>query len=255
MKNQTVLITGGSSGIGLEMAKQMIGLGNRVIICGRSEEKLEIAKNQQPELVTIKCDITKSADREALYQKMVKHFGNLDILINNAGIVNRFLMSKNDNIENLIAEEWQTNYLAPVLLTRLFLKLLSDSRGVVVNANSGLAYIPLFIEPNYCATKAALHSMSLSMRIQFEILGIKVIEIFYPAVDTPFQKGHAPKSAIMPDEAAKIAINGIKKGKNEIFIKKAALMYKLSRLMPKRALKIISGFVPENYEAILTSKC
>jgi uncharacterized oxidoreductase len=84
MKNKTILITGGSSGIGLEMAKFLVKLGNKVIVCGRSKERLENAKEQIPELVTIQCDITKSSDRETLHEKIIMQFGHLDMLINNA---------------------------------------------------------------------------------------------------------------------------------------------------------------------------
>ncbi len=251
MKNSTILITGGSSGIGFEMAKQMVNLGNRVIICGRSEEKLEIAKKQEPKLFIFRCDITKSTDRDALYEEIIKQFGSVDVLINNAAVVKRFIISKNINLESDITEEWNTNYFAHVLMIQKFLKLLQTSKGTIVNVNSGLAYVPLFIEPNYCATKAALHSLTLSMRIQFEKIGIKVIEIFYPAVDTPFQQGHAPKNAIKADKAAEIVIQGIQKGRNEIYVKKAQIIHFLSRLMPKKALKILSSFIPADYENLL----
>lgn len=251
MKNKTILITGGSSGIGLEMAKQMVSMGNRVIICGRSEEKLERVKRQLPELVAIKSDITKPEERDSLYEQILKQFGNLDVLINNAAIVKRFLISKNDDLESEIIQEWETNYLSPLLLTKKFDSLLTTSMGTVVNVNSGLAYLPLFIQPNYCATKAALHSMSLSMRIQFKKLGIKVVEIFYPAVDTPFQQGHAPKNAIKPDIAAKIAIRGLLKGKNEIHVKAAGVIHLLSRIMPNKALKLVNGLIPNDYEKML----
>ncbi len=246
MKNKIILITGGSSGIGLEMAKQVADAGNHVIICGRSEQKLENAKKEKPELITMRCDITDSKDRKALYGKILNDFGRLDMLVNNAGTGNNILMTQAGNIEEPIREEWETNYLAPVLLSQMFMELLSEGRGTIVNISSGLAYVPLFIRPNYCATKAALHSLTLSMRIQFERLGIKVMEIFYPAVDTPFQKGHTPKHAIKADEAARIALRGIEKGEDETYVKMAAFIYRLNRLMPKRALKIISGFVPEN---------
>jgi uncharacterized oxidoreductase len=254
MKNKTILITGGSSGIGLEMAKFLVKLGNKVIVCGRSKERLENAKEQIPELVTIQCDITKSSDRETLHEKIIMQFGHLDMLINNAGMVKRFLIAKNVDLENEIIQEWQTNYLAPVLLTQKFINLLSSSKGTVVNVSSGLAYLPLFIQPNYCATKAALHSMSLSMRIQFNKIGINVVEIFFPAVDTPFQQGYTPKDSIKSELAAQIAIQGLIKGKNEIHVKNARLIFLLSRIMPNKALKIISGFVPKNFEEILANK-
>ena len=114
---------------------------------------------------------------------------------------------------------------------------------------SGLAHVPLSIEPSYCASKAALHSMTQSMRVQFSNLDVEVVEIFYPAVDTPFQDGHAPDNAIQPEEAAAVAIQGLNRNKEEIHVKMASVLYMMSRLMPKRAVKLINGFIPDNVES------
>ncbi len=254
MSNQSgriVLITGGSSGIGFEMAKQMVAQQSTVIICGRSQEKLDNAKRQVPQLVTIQCDITKFENREALYNRISEQFKGLNMLMNNAGIVKRYLFAQTEDLEEKIVEEWQTNYLAPVMLTKLFLPMLIEHNGTVVNVNSGLAYAPLSIEPNYCATKAALHSMTQSMRVQFSKLGVKVVEIFYPAVDTPFQNGHAPDNAIKPDVAAAIALKGLNRGQDEIRVKLAGVLFIISRLMPKKALNLVNGFIPDNVEELL----
>lgn len=228
MTKQTVLITGGSSGIGFEMAKQLSMAGSRVIICGRSEEKLKKAKEKVPYLITIACDITKSSDRDFLLKEVKVNYPDLTMLINNAGVVNRFLIHKTEDIERIITEEWQTNYLAPVILASRFSLILAENKGTIVNINSGLAYVPLFVQPDYCATKAALHSMTQSMRVQFEKTGIKTTEVFFPAVNTPFQKGFAPKNAIEPELAAMIAIKGIMSGKDEVHVKTARLLYILS---------------------------
>ena len=254
MNNQSqrvVLITGGSSGIGFEMAKQMVAQHSVVIICGRSQEKLEDAKRKVPQLVTIQCDITKAEDRLALHKQISTNFRGLNMLMNNAGIAKRYLLAKTGDLEARIAEELQTNFLAPVLLTQLFLPILIENKGTVVNVSSGLAYVPLSVEPSYCASKAALHSMTQSMRVQFAKSGIKVVEIFYPAVDTPFQGGHAPNNAMKPDEAAAIALQGLNSGKEEIRVRMAGFIFAMSRLMPKRALRLINGFIPDNVEELL----
>jgi short-subunit dehydrogenase involved in D-alanine esterification of teichoic acids len=202
-------------------------------------------------LVTIQCDITKPEEREALYNRISEQFKDLNMLMNNAGIAKRYLFAKTGNLAEKIVTEWQTNYLAPVMLTKQFLPMLVKNKGTVVNVTSGLAYVPLSIEPNYCATKAALHSMTQSMRVQLSELGVKVVEIFYPAVDTPFQDGHAPNNAIRPDEAAAIALEGLNRGKDEIRVKMAGFLFILSRLMPNKALRLINGFIPDNAEELL----
>ena len=217
----------------------------------RVKERLDNAKRKVPQLITIQCDITKAEDREALFSRVSEQFKGLNMLMNNAGIAKRYLFAKTGDLEEKIVEEWQTNYLAPVLLTKQFLPMLVENKGTVVNVTSALAYVPLSIEPNYCATKAALHSMTQSMRVQLSKLGVKVVEIFYPAVDTPFQNGHAPDHAIKPDEAAAIALEGLNRGKDEIRVKMAGFLFIISRLMPKRALNLINGFIPDNVEELL----
>jgi short-subunit dehydrogenase involved in D-alanine esterification of teichoic acids len=126
--------------------------------------------------------------------------------------------------------------------------------GTIVNVTSGLVYAPLSIEPNYCATKATLHSMTQSMRVQFSGLGINVQEIFYPAVDTPFQDGHPPNFAIQPNKAASVALKGLNCGKSEIRVKKAGFLSLISRLMPQKSVAIINKAVSDNAEKLLAGE-
>jgi uncharacterized oxidoreductase len=248
---RTVLITGGSSGLGFEMARQMVAQHSTVIICGRSQEKLDHAHKKVSQLVPIRCDISVPEEREVLFNKISERFQGLNMLMNNAGIAKRYLLAKTKDLEPSLVSEWRTNYLAPVLLTKRFLPLLIKNKGTVVNVTSGLAYVPLSIQPNYCATKAALHSMTQSMRIQLSELGITVVEIMYPAVDTPFHNGYRPKHAIQPDKAAAIALRGLNRGKDEIRVKMAGILFMLHRLMPHKALNLINSVIPDNVEELL----
>lgn len=249
--NKAVLVTGGSSGLGFEMARQLAAQGAAVSICGRSQEKLERASRLAPELSIIRCDVADAGDRRTLYDEVQKRHGRLDLLVNNAGVGTRYLLAKAEDLERKVVAEWRTNFLAPLLLAREFLDLLARSSGTLVNVSSGLAYVPLSVEPSYCASKAALHSMTQSMRFQYSQSGVDVVEIFYPAVDTPFQGGHAPANALKPEKAAALALRGLQAGKSEIRVGMAALIYSMSRLMPRRALKMINGFIPDNVEEIL----
>lgn len=251
---KTILITGGSSGIGLEMARQLSLQKARVIICGRSRQKLDDTIKRIPGIITVQCDLTKKDERNMLFDRISNDFPNLSVLVNNAGIVKRFFISETPSLEESIREELETNYIAPVVLSQLFFPLLNKNKGMIVNVSSGLAYCPIFAEPNYCATKAALHSFTQSMRIEFSGKGVKVSEIFYPAVDTPFQQGHAPKFAISPEEAASMAIKGLISGKNEIRIGKAKVIYFMSRFFPATILRLMSKAVIENAKIIFDSK-
>lgn len=254
LSGKTILITGGSSGIGLEMARQLSSQNARVIICGRSEQKLADARKNIPGITAIRCNLASKDERDLLFEKISNDFPDLSVLVNNAGIVKRFFISETPNLEENIREELEVNYIAPIILSRLFFPLLKRNNGMIVNVSSGLAYCPIFAEPNYCATKAALHSISQSMRIEFAGKGVKVSEIFYPAVDTPFQQGHAPKFAIKPDIAALMAIRGLNSGKNEIRIGKAKAIYFMSRFFPAAILKMMSKEVLKNTKLLFDSE-
>ncbi len=253
-KKRTILITGGSSGIGFEMARQMLDEGSKVIICGRTAEKLNDAKKKLPQLNIIQCDISSEEERKTLVERITKEYPDFNMLMNNAGIARRYLLSKTGDLTERLEVEWRTNYFAPVILTQLLLPLLSKNHGTLVNVSSGLAHIPLSIEPNYCATKAALHSMTQSMRVQYEKIGVDVAEIFYPEVNTPFQEGHASERAISPKEAAGEALKQLNQGKDEIHVKMSKMLYLLSRLMPKRGLKIMNGQITKEIETLLHNR-
>ncbi len=253
-KSRVVLITGGSSGIGLEMATQMLEEGSKVIICSRSQKKLDEARKKLPKVTTIQCDITSAEERKALVERVAKDFPELNMLMNNAGIVKRYLLPTTGDLSDRLRAEWETNYLAPVILSQLFLPILQQNHGTVVNITSGLAHLPLSIQPNYCATKAALHSMTQSMRIQYAKVGVKVVEIFYPEVDTPFQEGHATARAINPHVAVKEALGQMNRGQEDIHVNRSKMLYRISRLMPKRGLKMINSFITDKEEALLSER-
>ncbi len=240
VKKRVVLITGGSSGIGKAMAIQMSSAGSRVIVCGRDREKLAALKKSYPEIFVFQADISNQKDRKDLSDKIDQQFGDLNMLINNAGIKHLIQFDGDTTFEAKIRQEWEINYMAPQMLTKAFLPLLKKNKGTLVNVTSGLVYVPLAVQPNYCATKAALHSMTRSLRMQLSDDDINVVEIFYPAVDTPFQQGMAPDFAISPEEAAAAAIKGLNRGKAEIRVGKAGLLYRLSRLMPNKAMRILN---------------
>jgi short-subunit dehydrogenase involved in D-alanine esterification of teichoic acids len=170
-QDRLVLITGGSSGLGLALAQQMIQEGSQVIICGRDPLKLKAAQEGCPELVTYSCDITVPAQRAALAEWVKDHHPGVNVLINNAGIVRRYLFAQSQSLAEDLEAEFQTNLFAPLLLTQDLLPLLRRNLGAIVNVSSGLAYVPLHIQPSYCATKAALHSMTQSLRIQLRAPG------------------------------------------------------------------------------------
>ncbi|MDP3274792.1 MAG: SDR family NAD(P)-dependent oxidoreductase [Deltaproteobacteria bacterium] len=181
----TMLITGGASGIGLALAQRFAAHGAKVIVCGRRAEALREAQAQCPALVTMTADVSTAQGREALATKVMAEHPELNVLVNNAGIQNRPLPMHLPQDWAQHAAEIETNLCAPMHLSSLLLPhLLSRPEGAVLNVSSGLAFVPLAFMPTYCATKAALHSFTLSLRHQLRETTVRVIEVVPPAVQT-----------------------------------------------------------------------
>jgi uncharacterized oxidoreductase len=192
-KGNTILITGGATGIGYALAAAFIEAGNEVVICGRRENKLRDAEKQLAGIQTKVCDITDPAACKELIGWMKKNHPAFNILINNAGI-QQILDLKEDVPVDAIAKEITTNLTAQVHLANLSIKhFLKLKEAAIVNVTSGLAFVPLAIMPVYCATKAALHSFSVSLRHQLRDTGVKVFEIIPPIVDTELDHGSRGK--------------------------------------------------------------
>lgn len=241
LSNNTILITGGSSGLGLQMAKDFLQKNNRVLICGRSIKKLEEAKKQLPNIEIFQCDISKKEECEKLANWVAKNHPNCNVLINNAAIVHNTSFVEDEKMVEKAIAEINTNLTAPIILTKLFIPILQQNKNPqLINVTSGLAYIPRVIYPIYNATKAGLHSFTQMLRKQLEGSDVCVTEVFFPVVDTPFHKGNAPKIAITAQEAVKELYAGLEKDKPEIRIGKVKILYKLSRFFPSFAFKAIN---------------
>jgi uncharacterized oxidoreductase len=182
----TVLITGGASGIGLALAARFLSGGNQVIICGRRESKLQEAKDKYPQLHTKVCDVAEESGRVALLEWIKSEFPQTNILVNNAGIQNRVNLVEPKEPWSELRSEITVNLESPIHLSMLFIPHLKEKENAaIINVTSGLSFVPLAFVPIYCATKAALHSFTLSLRHQLsKSTNIKVIEVAPPAVDT-----------------------------------------------------------------------
>jgi uncharacterized oxidoreductase len=184
----TVLITGGSSGIGLGFAEEFLRLGNKVIICGRSEERLKKVQEKNAGIIIRKCDVSVTKEREELFAWVSSNHPATNVLINNAGVQLGTDIAQPLDMKRVNAEI-DTNIIAPLHLSSLFIPLLkTKSEAAIINITSGLAFAPLAFMGIYCATKAAMHSLTLSLRHQLRNTSIKVFEIAPPSVDT--ELGH-----------------------------------------------------------------
>ena len=241
LKNNTVLITGGSSGIGLELSKVLINKGNKVIICGKSDEKLEAAKKAHPKLITYQCDVSDSRQCADFAVKIAKNHPDLNVLINNAAIVNKIDFINDENALELAENEYQTNLIAPIRLIKLLYPTINaNDSSAIINVTTGLIYAPRVIYPFYNSSKSALHSFTQTLRIRLKDEKTKVVEVMFPAVDTPWHKGTPPKIAISVEKAVAEMITGLEKGKAEIKVGGAKILYLLSRIAPGFALKKVN---------------
>jgi uncharacterized oxidoreductase len=218
------LITGGATGIGFALAQVFVQANNEVIICGRRGDKLKEAKNKLPQLNIRVCDVASGKDRESLYKWVDTSFGNINVLVNNAGI-QRMIDFRRDDTDVLgFDNEVKINLLAPIHLSADFIpRFLKREESAIVNISSGLAFIPLAIVPVYCATKAAIHSLTMSLRHQLRDTKIRVFEIIPPTVDTELDKGAREKRGqadrgIPPMEVAIATLHALENDEYELGI-------------------------------------
>jgi uncharacterized oxidoreductase len=242
LTGNTVLITGGSSGIGLELSKQLLERDNKVIICGRSVKKLEAAKKQLPKVITYQCDLADANQITELTNKIKIKYPDLNVLVNNAAIVHKAGFLEADDILQMAEKESQTNFLAPIrLIHHLYDVLKKNQNPHIINVSTGLIYVPRAMYPFYNSTKAALHAFTQTIRWQTQNQKVKICEVMFPAVDTPWHKGKPPKIAISPERAVSEMLRGLQKGKPEIRVCRANLLYRVSRIAPKFAMKKVNS--------------
>ncbi|MDR3667957.1 MAG: SDR family oxidoreductase [Ignavibacteriaceae bacterium] len=227
VKGNTVLITGGATGIGLALVKEFVETGNEVIICSRRMNKLDEAKKLFPSIHTRQFDLALPVHREALYNWIKTDFPKLNILINNAGIQRAIDFRKGIETIMTIDNEIAINLEAPVQLCAYFIPLLlTQKEAAIINITSGLGFIPSVAMPVYSATKAALHSFSITLRRQLKDTSIKVFEIIPPMVDTDLDKGERKKRGqtyfgITPEQTAQESFEAFQKDEYEFAVGEA----------------------------------
>jgi uncharacterized oxidoreductase len=215
-QGRTVLITGGSAGIGLALARRFVAAGSEVVICGRRDDALRKAAEEAPGLKTFRCDVGDEAERIRLFDHITAEFPAIDVLVNNAGIQVRPPSWAEGVHWKEIRSELAINFEAPVHLCGLFAPFFAArGRGTIVNVTSGLAFVPIASMPTYCATKAAMHSFTMSLRWQLKDRGVKVIEMAPPAVDTDLGGPGLHTFGVPLDEYADFAFGKLLQGDEE----------------------------------------
>lgn len=239
LTNQRVLITGGASGIGLALAQKFLAHYNTVVITGRDLSKLENVKKANPEIHIFQSDVTIDEDVRHLRDTITQEFLGLDVLINNAGVMNLINAGNEENDLQKQMQEIEINYNSPIRVLHYFLPLLKKSESpVLVNVSSGLAYVPFAQAPVYSGTKSALHFWTRSIRLHLKPHNIKVIELLPPVVDTPLAHGadiaqDDNLKPMPPETLANQFWKGYSKGVEEFTPGISTALKVLSRLAPK----------------------
>jgi uncharacterized oxidoreductase len=234
LTSNTILITGGASGIGYELTRQLTALGNTILITGRDQAKMDRAKAAFPKIHTLRSDVSDPEAIAALYEKVTKQFPELNILINNAGIMREInVHDKAGGLED-ITREIEINLSGPIRMVKQFLPHLKTKSD------------PAII--NVCATKAGLHSFTESLRVQLKNTKVKVFELAPPVTQTEllgdFNSEDLKGVSIMKvEDMVKVAVKGMQTDRFEIRPGQANQLKMMSRVAPGFILKQMSRSV------------
>lgn len=201
LTGSTILITGGGSGIGRGLAEALHGVGNQVIVAGRRRQVLDETTAANPGMQSIELDIDDPASIRAFAAEVTAKFPALNVLINNAGIMRaEKLLEQLEDLADATAMV-TTNLLGPIRLTAALMPHFKrQAQATIMNVSSGLAFLPLTLTPTYCATKAAIHSYTQSLRYQLRKTAIEVVELIPPYVATDLMGGRSDPRAMPLDK-------------------------------------------------------
>lgn len=199
INGNTIFIPGATSGIGLALAIRLHDAGNRVIVGGRRAELLEEIAAQHPGIDTVRIDTTDAASIAAAATDVIARHPDLNVLVPMAGIMRAEDWTKPGSFLDTAEAIVTTNLLGPIRLISAFIEhLLARPDATIMTVSSGLAFAPLRVTPTYNATKAAIHMLSESLRLQFADSNVSVVELVPPSVQTELMPGHQDDPLAMP---------------------------------------------------------
>lgn len=237
LDNRTVLITGGSSGIGKGLAKALLQKGARVIITGRDPQRLSEAGRELPGVHTIVSDVSDPEAIRGLFIEVESRFPELDTLVNNAGIMRKIGLLDGRGLED-VTREVSISLDGPIRMVAQFLPLLRRQKApLIVNVTSGLAFVPFRIAPIYSAAKAGLRAYTRCLRAQLAGVKVRVVEVAPPGTETPLFRGEFEAEMTgqkaMPVEAlVRAIISGLEGNRAEITPGASRILKIASRLAP-----------------------
>jgi uncharacterized oxidoreductase len=242
LKNSTILITGGTSGIGLELVKQLTEQGASIIVTGRKLEALNETKKKFPKVHTFQSDVSNPEDIKALYKNITEQFPELNIIINNAGEMRLIDLQDSSLTPENVSREIEINLSGTIQMVQQFLPhLLTKRSAAIVNVSSAIAFMPYSIAPVYSASKAGVRAYTKALRLQLEDTNVKVFEMIPPGVNTNLQNDWKlkpnPRMMMDADKLVKVVVQGLLKNKKELKPRLVGLIGFLSRAVPNGEFK------------------
>ena len=261
MTGNTILITGGTSGIGLELAMQLSQRENTVIVTGRNPATLQEIREKFPNIHTYQSDVSDPSAISLLYQNVTHDFPALNVVINNAGIMRMLTLNGKNGLQD-IGQEIEINLLGLVRMVEQFLPYLKTQQyAAIVNVSSGLAFVPLASAPIYCATKAATHSYTQSLRVQLQGTSVKVFELAPPPTSTPLMdnfgsdtSNSSSQGVMKVDKMVSVAVKGLESDTYEIRPGVSNVLKLMSRLAPTFMLRQLSRPVAKELAKVQREK-
>lgn len=247
LSGNTILITGGTSGIGFELATQLSRHNNTVIVTGCDSSKLREVQQKLLGVHVYQSDVSDPAAIASLYQRVTTDFPDLNVLINNAGIMRMMSLNGQNGLQD-IGREIEIDLLGPVRMVEQFLPFLTTKRhAAIVNSSSGLAFLPLPSAPIYCAAKAGIHSYTQSLRVQLQNTNVEVFELAPPPTSTPLMDNFGSdtfnsrtRGVMKVDKMVQVALRGLENDTYEIRPGTSNVLKVMSRLAPNFMLKQLS---------------
>ncbi|UII26736.1 SDR family NAD(P)-dependent oxidoreductase [Fulvivirga maritima] len=213
LKNNTILITGAGTGMGLAAAKWFSEQGNHVIMTARNEERLKEEASKLKNASYVACDLSDPNQLESLVSAMKTEYPELNMIFLNAGIATNYQLLNYDNAYEISKSEMITNYHFAVYLTHALVPLIANKKeSALIITTSGVAFAPDLLHPTYSASKAALHSYIKALRLvlQRQKSSIEVYELMAPLVDSPFSKAVHSDLKVSPEEVIETLVNSIR---------------------------------------------
>jgi uncharacterized oxidoreductase len=260
MTGNTILITGGSSGIGKELARQL-AKNNVVIITGRDRAKLEATGAELGKVHVAQSDVADPNAVVVLYDKLTREFPALNVLINNAGIMRK--ISLRDGADDLtdVVREIETDLNGPIRMVAQFLPHLKKQKSpTIVNVSSGLAFVPYPLSPIYSAAKAGVHAFTVALRFQLKKTNIKVFELVPPATETPLFRGDFDEQdlgSVKGMDVCKLAARAISLMEKDVLEIRPGLsnvLKLLSRFAPRFALNLLGQTAQASLDRIAAAR-